>query len=364
LVLITVSCCVEFGSYKTNKTSEYWYEKGLELVEQERYSEALKAFNKAIKINSESTVLWNNKGLALCDLNRQKEALVAFEKALEINSSYRDAWYNKGRTLTELKRHDEALLMYNKVLEIDSCYSDALVNKGLTLNELGRYEEALEIFDSLLEVNSSNPSIWHNKGVVLQSDHRYNESIYYYNRALEIKPDFMRAWNNRAFAFKELYQNKTKWTRYVNNEYSYSFECPVDWYMHLLKLEHSEFSIIFAEFENHSLKDMSLDFTEVKILSTVELFEEPIDFEIDEIYEYSIEHILTLDGEIKKRKTEINNKETWIFEYTSTDKNLKQKDAVFVCSPNKIIAVGISAKPDDFSRYEPIFNRVINSVEC
>jgi len=94
------------------------------------------------------------------------------------------------------------------------------------------------------------------------------------------------------------------------------------------------------------------------------LFEEPINFELDEIYEYSIKNAQTAGEEIKKRKTEIKNKETWIFEYKYKNRDYKQKDAIFVCSPKKIIAVGISAKPDEFNQYEPIFNRVINSVEC
>jgi len=50
--------------------------------------EAIKAFDKAIKINPLGSIAWEGKGLALENLNKRKEAIKAYDKAIEINPRY------------------------------------------------------------------------------------------------------------------------------------------------------------------------------------------------------------------------------------------------------------------------------------
>jgi tetratricopeptide (TPR) repeat protein len=81
--------------------------------------EAIKSYEKTIKINPKDSKAWNNKGLALYNLNKSNEAIKAFDKAIEINSQDSDAWYNKGITLAKLGKFDEAIKAYVKATEIN-----------------------------------------------------------------------------------------------------------------------------------------------------------------------------------------------------------------------------------------------------
>jgi tetratricopeptide (TPR) repeat protein len=53
------------------------------------------------------------------NLNKSDEAIKAFDKAIELNSQYSAAWYNKGRVLYKLNKSDEAIKVYDKAIEIN-----------------------------------------------------------------------------------------------------------------------------------------------------------------------------------------------------------------------------------------------------
>ena len=67
-------------------------------------SEAIKAYDKAIEINSQNSIAWNNKGLTLSSLGKYNEAIKAYDKAIEINPQDSAAWYNKAVTLNRLNK--------------------------------------------------------------------------------------------------------------------------------------------------------------------------------------------------------------------------------------------------------------------
>jgi len=71
------------GSEQNN--AEYWAQSAYELMNQDRYEEALQALEKSIYINPGNTEVWRNKGVALYFLDRYEEAISATEKAIEVD---------------------------------------------------------------------------------------------------------------------------------------------------------------------------------------------------------------------------------------------------------------------------------------
>ena len=69
----------------------YWAQSGYELMNQDRYEEALQALTKSIELNPSNTEVWRNKGVALYFLGRYDEAIQATEKAIEIDPSNTNA---------------------------------------------------------------------------------------------------------------------------------------------------------------------------------------------------------------------------------------------------------------------------------
>jgi tetratricopeptide (TPR) repeat protein len=112
----------------------------------EGYKEAIKNYEKALKIDRGSKKAWTCKGLALRMLSHNedvlKEALRNHNRALKIDPNYAVALVNKGNVLFNLGKMDKAMICYNRALDLNPDYTTGWVNKGELLKTLGKIEEA------------------------------------------------------------------------------------------------------------------------------------------------------------------------------------------------------------------------------
>jgi tetratricopeptide (TPR) repeat protein len=119
---------------------------------------------------SNSAYVWYNKGIALNNLGKCDEAIKAFDKAIELNTIYEEAWNNKGIALSNMGKYDEAINAYDEAIKLDQNFSWAWYNKCNALLSLGgRYNEAIKAIDSPVILNPSNEWAWIIKAQVLKS---------------------------------------------------------------------------------------------------------------------------------------------------------------------------------------------------
>ena len=85
------------------------------------------------------------------DLSRDDEALKAFDKAIEINSTYIDARISKGLALSAHGMHDEAMQAFDEAIEIDP-KMQSLDQQRLCPHGSGQGRGGMQAFDSL-EIN-------------------------------------------------------------------------------------------------------------------------------------------------------------------------------------------------------------------
>ena len=97
-------------------------EKGWQLVQQGESTEALKAFENAIALDSLNSQAWRGYGSTLVLLGRYLEAVEAFRKAIKLDPAYAPAWNNKGIALGSLERHQEALEAFEKAISLNPTY--------------------------------------------------------------------------------------------------------------------------------------------------------------------------------------------------------------------------------------------------
>jgi len=68
--------------------------------------------------NKNYTATWYIKGIALRELGRYEEALKAFDKAIKLQPKYPEAWHNKAVILGKLGLHEEASKAHDKAINL------------------------------------------------------------------------------------------------------------------------------------------------------------------------------------------------------------------------------------------------------
>ena len=131
----------------TTDSAYDWNEIGTDLMKQEKYEEALNAFDKAIQYDPNYKWAWANQGKALFEMYDYADALIPLNKAIQLDPNYTFAWYYKGNALWQLDRDDDAIDTYRKVIAIDPNYASAHFMLGKVLyyhdNYENKYEESL-----------------------------------------------------------------------------------------------------------------------------------------------------------------------------------------------------------------------------
>jgi tetratricopeptide (TPR) repeat protein len=78
---------VDAPGYTRPLTAIDWVNKGIELVADAKFDEAIQAYNKAIEINPQDKIAWAKKGDTLKAIGRTKEANEAYAKANELEAA-------------------------------------------------------------------------------------------------------------------------------------------------------------------------------------------------------------------------------------------------------------------------------------
>lgn len=86
------------------------------LKAQDKFDEAIKAYDKAIEINPQFAEAWNNKGVALKARHHDEDAIKAYDEAIKLNPKFAMAWNNKGIVLHDIGKDNEYRSAYIKAM--------------------------------------------------------------------------------------------------------------------------------------------------------------------------------------------------------------------------------------------------------
>jgi len=126
--------------------------KGVGLIRNEKYDEAIKEFSKLVAADPNSSNAYYNIGFAYDAKGDLAKAIANFSKAIELDPAFTDAYYN--RAFAYYKKGDlkNSLADYGKVIALspdsaDAHYGMGLVyaKKGDSKNAIAEYTEAIKI---------------------------------------------------------------------------------------------------------------------------------------------------------------------------------------------------------------------------
>lgn len=226
-----------------------WLERGDDLFGQQRYREAITAYNKVVQANSEDYAAWFKRGMALehlqfyedaiasydhvlqlcpqdylawykqgnayAQLQRYLEAFEAFEQVVQLQPENYWAWHDRGLALEGLERYEEAIAAFDRAVQLKPDFQLAIANRKRllsqlkhvdTLYHLEHYDEALDSCERAIAQNPEDGLAWFMRGMALENLHRYEEAIAAYQRVLDIQPDDQLAWFKQAGLYEKTNQ--------------------------------------------------------------------------------------------------------------------------------------------------------------
>ena len=203
--------CDYFISERKGTTSVFWCNKGLALYKKEDYEEAIKCYDKALKINPKDIAPWFDRGVCFFSINNYEEALKCYDKVLKLNPEYTDVWFRKGECLLSMNNYEEALKCYNKAVELDPCDAIGWINKGSCLYGMEKYEEAIKYYDKGLELDPKHTiALWSKGNALAFGLGDYEEAIKCYDKALKINPNDIEALRGKESALCSLEKDEAK----------------------------------------------------------------------------------------------------------------------------------------------------------
>ena len=170
-----------------------YYYKGLIYQLLSEYEKSIQSFNKLLSLEPDHINSLISKGNIYCKLGKLNEGIEQFEKVLNIDNKNYIALMNKSLALKQLKKYEESLECLNKIIKIYDNNEIIYINKGNIMSNLGKNEEAIKAFKLAIAKNPNNPQTFYNMGICYLNINNINESYKCFDSALKINPEMIEA---------------------------------------------------------------------------------------------------------------------------------------------------------------------------
>ncbi len=181
---------------------------GDQLLKQQHYSQALRAYEEALGIEPRNFYAWNGKGTALYSQGSYKKAYESYQRAIEIEPENPVVWVSAGLALKRLQRYQQALVHFERALTIDPQYIAAWIGKADTEIDMNLPENAIDSYEQALSYDQNSFQAWNGLGNARSFLRDYPGAVDAYSRALLINPRSAVAWCNKAEALVRYGHNR------------------------------------------------------------------------------------------------------------------------------------------------------------
>jgi len=213
-------------------SAQYLFTHGVILFQQEKYSDALVAFNHVIRVDERIPDAWLNRGTTRLMLSDSIGALNDYTTAINLNPFSAMPYVRRGALYAQQKNYSIAIQDLNQAIAIDSMHAQAYFTRALVYYYQKELNQALTDLNKVLQIESRNTLALFNRAIInyeignaeaaiddltrLSSIIPTNVLVHYYlasirfergylptaleniNKAIEIFPQFANAYLLRA----------------------------------------------------------------------------------------------------------------------------------------------------------------------
>jgi tetratricopeptide (TPR) repeat protein/S1-C subfamily serine protease len=170
---------------------------------QGKYAAAILVYNKIIAQRPEAYA-YNDRGLLKFRLGDRKGAIVDYDRAIQINSNSSLAYINRGNAKLELGDRQEAIIDYDRAIQISPKHDYAYYTRGNAKLELGDRKGAIVDYDRAIQISPKVGKAYHTRGNAKLELGDRKGAIVDYDRAIQIDSKDITAYYGLAKAKLEL----------------------------------------------------------------------------------------------------------------------------------------------------------------
>lgn len=136
-----------------------------------------------------SAVQYYDEGIALQNQNKYTEALASFKNAIYKNPDYKEALYYAGWTCNELKKYDEAVPYLLKAITVWPNEPKVFLELGYTYEKQKKTKDAIENYNKCITLKKDYALAYKYLGIIYYDNYDYEKSLANLNLYFKYKPD-------------------------------------------------------------------------------------------------------------------------------------------------------------------------------
>lgn len=208
LLIALLSMC--FSNPRSVRATRY-YNQGCEHLEQERYPQAIDAFNQAIDLKPDYGAAYNNRCLARLHRIKYDAALADCSQAIALLPQSPGAYNNRGIIYYHLEEYETAIADFTQAVEVWPTFAKGYYNRGLVYITQDDDERAIADLSQAIERTSTLPYPWPT-GYPTPNPDRIREVYEKYLPELGYGADLSLAYACRGLAYARLGRYDQAWS--------------------------------------------------------------------------------------------------------------------------------------------------------
>ena len=152
----------------------------------------------------------------LGDTYRQQQqwskAAIAFQRAIELKSDFFWSYHHLGDVYTHLRQWEDAAKAYSEAVKLDPQFFWSWHNLGDVYTKLQQWEDAAKAYSEAVKLDPQFFWSWHNLGDVYTKLQQWQQAIANYLQGIYLKPEHHLSYQKLGNAFKQ--QELTQTVKY------------------------------------------------------------------------------------------------------------------------------------------------------